>query len=104
MRADSKIVELREQLILTKICLDIFKHNEAHLKFYTGCEMYEMFNILYTFLKRGANALIYWGSVANINFTIEPSKYGRSRSLQPQEELFLMLVRLRCGLLIEGLQ
>ena len=33
LRADSKIVELREQLILTKICLDRFKHNEAHLKF-----------------------------------------------------------------------
>ena len=103
MRADSKIVELREQLILTKICLDRFKHNEAHLKFYSGFEMYEMFNIFYTFLQLGANALIYWGSVTNINFAIEPSKYGRSRSLQPQEELFPMLVRLRCGLLIEGL-
>ena len=31
--------------MLTKICLDRFKHNEAHLKSYTGFEMYEMFNI-----------------------------------------------------------
>ena len=41
--------------------------------------------------------------MANNNFITEPSKYGRSRSLHPQEELFLTLVRLRCGLPIEDL-
>ena len=64
---------------------------------------HEMFNIFYTFLQPGANALIYLGSVTNTDFTKEPSKYGRSRSLQPQEELFFTLVRLCCGLPIEDL-
>ena len=62
-----------------------------------------MFNIFYTFLQPGANAVIYWGSVTNVDFTTEPSKYGRSRSRQPQEEVFLTLVRLRCGLPIKDL-
>ena len=97
LRADSEIVELREKLILTKFCLDKFKHNEADFKFYTGFETYEMFDVFYTVLQPGANALIYWGSVTNIDFTTEPSRYGRPRSLKPQEELFLTLVRLRCA-------
>ena len=78
-RADSEISRLREQLILTKFCLDRFKHNEIHFKFYTRFETYEKFNIFYTFLQPGANAFIYSGSVININLTKEPSKYGRSR-------------------------
>ena len=92
LRADSEIAGLREQLALTKFCLDRFKHNEAHLKFHTGFEIYEMLNIFFTFLQPGTSALIYWGSVTNTDFTTEPRKYGKSRSLQPQEELFLTLV------------
>ena len=49
--ADSEIAGLREQLTSTKFCLDRFKYNEAHYKFYTGFETYEMFNIFYTFLQ-----------------------------------------------------
>ena len=49
LRTDSEIAGLREHLILTKFCLDRFKHNEGHFKFYTGFETYEMFNIFYTF-------------------------------------------------------
>ena len=100
---DGEIAGFRKQLTLAKFCLDRFKHSEAYFKFYTGFDTFEMFNIFYIFLQPGANALIYRGSVANIDFTTEPSKYGRSRSLQPQEELFLTLVRLRCGLPIEDL-
>ena len=49
--ADSEIVGLRQQLALTKFCLDRFKHNEVHYKFYTRFETYEMFNIFCTFLQ-----------------------------------------------------
>ena len=59
LRADSKIAGLREKLTLTKFCLHRLKQNEAHFKFYTGFETYEIFNIFYTFLEPGANALIY---------------------------------------------
>ena len=103
LMADSEIAGLREQLTFTNFCLDRFKDNEAHFKFYTGLETNEMFNIFYTFLWLGANALIYWGSLTNIDFTAESSNYCRSRSLQLQEELFLTLVSLRCGLPIEDL-
>ena len=99
----SEIAGLREQLTLTKFLLDRFKHNETHFKFYTGFKTYEMCKIFYTFLQPEANAIIYWGSVKNIDFTIEQSKYGRSRSLQPQEKLFLTLVQLCCGFQIEDL-
>ena len=54
--ANSEIAGLREQLTLTKFCLDRFKHNEAHFKFYSGFETYEMFNIFYTFLQPEAKA------------------------------------------------
>ena len=46
---------------------------------------------------------ILWDSATNVDFTTEPSTYGRLRSLQPQEELFFALVRLHCGLPIEDL-
>ena len=43
-RADSEISGLSKQLILTKFCLDRFKHNEIHFKFYTRLETFEKFN------------------------------------------------------------
>ena len=88
LRADREIAGLREQLILTKFCLDRLKHNEAHFKFYTGFETYEMFNIFDTFLQPGINTLIYWGSVINIDFTTESSKYGRSGHYNPKRSYF----------------
>ena len=41
LRVDSEIAGLREQLTLTKFCLDRFKQNEPHFKFYTGLETYD---------------------------------------------------------------
>ena len=75
LRADSEIAGFKEQLTLTKFYLDRFKLNKAHFKFYTGFEAYEIFNIFYTSLQPVANALIYWGSVTNIDFTTEPSNH-----------------------------
>ena len=91
-QSSNEIATLKEQLASNKFSLDRFKHNEGQFKFYTGFETYEIFNVFYQFLQPGACSLIYWGSVTNVDFTTtEPSKYGRSRILQPQEELFLTL-------------
>ena len=90
-----KITELVEQLTFTKLCLDRFKDNEAHFKFYTGFETYEMCNIFYIFLQLGANTLNCWGSLTNIDFTTEPRNFTtepRKWSLQVQEKLFLTLL------------
>ena len=38
-----------------------------------------MFNIVYAFLQRGADALIYRDSVRNIDFSEESGKFSSSR-------------------------
>ena len=58
LTTQSEITGLKEQLALTKFCLDRFKQNEEHFKFYTGFETYEMFSTFSTFLQLGASDLI----------------------------------------------
>ena len=94
---------LENKLNSAKFSVDRFKHNEAHFKFYTGFETYDIFKVVLDYLQPAASKLVYWGSNTNIEMTSDKNKSGRSRTLTTEEEFFLTLVRLRCGFPIEDM-
>ena len=70
LSADSEIAGFKEQLTLTKFYLD--KHTSNFI-----LDLRRMKCLIYfiLFLQPEANALIYWGSVTNIDFTTERSNH-----------------------------
>lgn len=56
-------------------------------------------------MEPAANKLVYWGSNTNMESKTseEINKRGRSRTLNSEEEFFLVLVRLRCAFPLEDL-
>ena len=74
-------------------------------KFYTGFTE-EQFSCLLEFLGDGMNNLTYWGSSSASNSNNEDlggSKPGPSRKLTAEDELLLVLTRLRVGMLEQDL-
>ena len=97
----NKILCLETNLQQTQFTVDRFKHNNAHFKFYTGFSSYALFKvILDNFFKPDVHNMKYWGSVTNNH---NEKKQGRSRTLIPEDEFFLVLARLRGGFPIEDL-
>ena len=87
-----------------KFTVDIFKHNNAHFKFYTGFDSYEMFKLVLEYLLPAGNSFIYWGSNTNVENTKTcDGKRGRSRCTTAETEFFMILIRLRCGFHIEDM-
>ena len=94
--------EMRE---FKKNCFSIenAKQNKEMLHFYTGLPDYEAFEILFNYLLSGpaVKTLAHFGPKTGekrINSETYVTK-GIKRSLSPQQELFIILSRLRCGLL-----
>ena len=102
---DNEISNLQSLLTQSKFTVDKFKRNTAHFKFYCGFDSYEMFKVMLEYLQPAASSLIYWGSNTNVDNTIDDNniKRGRSRKLSPEEEFFMVLVRLRCAFPVEDL-
>ena len=74
-------------------------------KFYTGFTE-EQFSCLLEFLGNGMNNLTYWGSSSASNSNNQDlggSKPGPSRKLTAEDELLLVLTRLRVGMLEQDL-
>ncbi|XP_065652898.1 uncharacterized protein LOC136080212 [Hydra vulgaris] len=88
-----------------KFTVDRFKHNQAHFKFYSGFESYNLFNVLLKYLEPAASKLIHWGSNTNIEKTTDfnYNKKGSERLMSSESELFLVLTRFRLGLLVEDM-
>eukprot|EP00112_Aurelia_sp_Birch-Aquarium-sp1_P002126 Seg1231.5 transcript_id=Seg1231.5/GoldUCD/mRNA.D3Y31 product="hypothetical protein" protein_id=Seg1231.5/GoldUCD/D3Y31 len=82
-----------------------FKNDPKLFKFYTGLPDYETFKIIYDSFGSAVKNLIYVGSDTNANKINSPaySKRGPKRSLSAEQEFFLVLVRLRLGLLEEDI-
>jgi hypothetical protein len=78
-----------------------FKNNETLFKFYTGLQDYETFKVLLDSLMPAAKNLVYCGSKTCAERLISDDviKHGPKRSLSLEDEFFLVLVRLRLGLL-----
>ena len=68
--------------------------------FYTGFKDYKIFGILFDSFGKSVEKLIYCDSHTNPERVTETAKkHGPKRSLSAKQEFFLLLVRLRCGLL-----
>ena len=96
-----KITHLENKLFNISFTIDRFKHNKAHFKFYTGFETYELFQVFFSYVKP-EHSLKYWGSTNKHYETSLVKKQGRG-SIFNFEELFLTLIRLRCGFPVEDL-
>ena len=82
---DTKIIE--EQ----KFCIDRFKHNTTHFKFYTGLESFDTFKAVLA-----ASSLVYCISNTNIEKIVSLDFVKReSKRTITVEEFFLTLARLR---------
>ena len=98
----AEINSLKIEVDENKFTVDRFKHNNAHFKFYTGFDSYEMFKLVLEYLQPAANSLIYWGSNTNVKNTKTcDGKHGRSRCTTAETEFFMILIRLQCGFPIE---
>lgn len=73
------------------LSLESLKSDDARLKLFTGLQ-YNQFMTLFEFLGESVNKLTYWDG----KNTKENVKKG-NRKLEPKEELFLTLVRLKRG-------
>jgi len=96
---EHEIDELKQELRHSKFSIDRFKTCDADFEFYTGFQSYEKFIAFLNFLSPACTKLSYRGSNNGCIATEEQQKRGRKRSLSPEEELFLVLSKLRCGLL-----
>ena len=83
--------------------MERFIGSDRDFKFYTGFPNYARFQQFFEYLSPACNALIYHGSETGLLESAEKRKCGKPRSISPEQELFMVLSRLRCGLLIEDL-
>ena len=92
----NEIAELKQKLVSSTFRLSNIMQNDQKILFYTGFPNYYTLKACYDCLGPAVNSLHYWGSMQST--TEGKSSRGRSRSLPPIEEFFLVLVRLRLGL------
>ena len=84
--------------------LERFIASDHEFTFYTGFPDYATFKVFFDYLSPACNNLIYYGYPNGAETAViseEHKKSGRTRTLSPEQELFMVLVRLRCGLLLE---
>ena len=114
LQENSELRAKNEELLFEKISqkeetrelsLEKFKDDDKLFKFYTGIPDYPSFQALFRFLGPAAHNLVYKDSKTNSGKIVTPeyTKRGPKRPLTPEQELFLVLVRLRLGLLEEDL-
>lgn len=84
--------------------MERFIVSDHDFRFYTGFPDYATFKVFFDYLTPACNHLIYYGCANDtVVASEEQNKRGRARALSPEQELFMVLVRLRCGILIEDL-
>ena len=101
----NEITELNQKLKKSEFSLERFKDDPKLFMFYTGFQSYDLFKTFFEFLRPAAGKLIYWGSNTknDDSATLESSKRGPKRRMSPEQELFIVLTRLRCGILEQDL-
>ena len=78
-------------------CIEKIVNDNAAIHFYTGFNSYDTLHTCFQFLGDAAYHLKYWGNSRSL--TTSTDNRGPSRSLSPLNEFFLVLCRLRCGLM-----
>ena len=92
-KLDSEKTLLSIEVQKLKFCLQRFAGSDADIRFYTGFPNYKTLISFYNFLLPAATQLNYWGSE---NAENRDAKRGPQRQVQPIDELFMLLYRLRC--------
>ena len=77
-------------------CIENIMDDDSAINFYTGFESYTLLRTCFQFLGEAVYHLKYWGKKSH---TSSVENRGSSRSLTPINEFFLVLCRLRCGLM-----
>ena len=85
--------------LLEKFSISLFCRDDNAIHFYTGLPDYKTFLVCFQFLGDSVNKLQYWYSG---KVRIQSSR-GAPRALTPMNEFFLVLCRLRLGLLEQDL-
>ena len=79
--------------------LEYIKENEKLFAFYTGLPSYQVFTMLFQYLRTKAEDMQYISQYGHSHHADKfHSKPGKARMLSLEEEMFLTLVRLRLGL------
>ena len=80
-------------------------HDDKKIQFYTGFPSYKLFKACYDFLGPAVDNLTYWdlGKSAESVAGGKKGSKGRHRALLPIDEFFLVMIRLRLGLLEKDL-
>ncbi|XP_046581620.1 uncharacterized protein LOC124289068 [Haliotis rubra] len=89
-----------ENLKKKTLCLSSYKDNDVNFHYMTNLPNYNTFEVLAMFLHRRCDGrLNYWRHQQSCNNTRRSiKKPGKERTLNFQEELFLVLVRLKRGM------
>ncbi len=103
--ASEKIVILEQNVREKQFCVENFKSNSKLFRFYTGIPDYTTFQIIFNSFGSAVNRLVYIGTNTNSDklSSADHMKRGPKRMLKAEQEFFLILVRLRLGLLEEDI-
>jgi hypothetical protein len=83
--------------------LERFISSDSDFRFYTGFPNYSSFKAFYDYLSPACEHLVYHGSKTAPITSESQKKCGKQRSMSPEQELFLVLTRLRLGLLLQDI-
>lgn len=81
--------------------IETVKDNDKLLRFHTGFENYEVFSMVLDFLGRATTAHLDYQNTEDLGEIKHKYKPGPSRALTVENEFFLVLCRLKVGLLEE---
>ena len=97
----SKHDELSSKYQLSVLRLEhvVASDHDVNFKFYTSFPNYATFKAYFNYLQPACNFLMYAGTKNSQHTTETQAKRGVPRSLTPEQELFMVLVRLRWGLM-----
>ena len=93
-----KITEQERENDSLKFTFDNIAHTDKKVAFYTGFPSRAALMACFKFLGLAFNELIYWNSNID-NAPCKVKRKGCPRKLAPIDEFFIVLVRLRLGLL-----
>ena len=102
------VADLKRQLLLSKFCIERFKNSDDDTFFCTGFPNYNTLMALWEYVKPCAESLISWNfarSKSEENFTATfpylhevDKERERSRIIDPIDQLWMFLTRIRLGL------
>ena len=98
-KKDEEIAELMQRLQIEKFGLNRFAYDDDMIEFYTSFPTYNLFMIFFNAIRPTAIRMksVYYTPSEDV------SGRGRPRSMDPVDEFFMFLCRLKCGFLAEDL-